>query len=296
MVDARDSRIAPANSLGSPAPTRADARRRAPRWCSGESQIRGGAAIVGSRKKMSPVVIENVTKRFRQGERAVTALSGISLEVARGQFVAVMGASGSGKSTLLHLIGGLTQPDEGRVVIDGTDISTLNDRELTLFRRRNIGLVFQSFNLIPTLTAEENVSLPLMLDRRNGELTSERINGLLTQLGLNERRHHRPDAMSGGEQQRVAIGRALVADPAVILADEPTGNLDSVNSRAVCELLRALSLEQGKTIVMVTHEPSVAAFAQEVAVIKDGNLVNRFATEEVDGSQQLALRYQESIR
>jgi len=245
---------------------------------------------------MSPVVIENVTKRFRQGERAVTALSGISLEVARGQFVAVMGASGSGKSTLLHLIGGLTQPDEGRVVIDGTDISTLNDRELTLFRRRNIGLVFQSFNLIPTLTAEENVSLPLMLDRRNGQLTSERINGLLTQLGLNERRHHRPDAMSGGEQQRVAIGRALVTDPAVILADEPTGNLDSVNSRAVCELLRALSLEQGKTIVMVTHEPSVAAFAQEVAVIKDGNLVNRFATEEVNGSQQLALRYQESIR
>jgi putative ABC transport system ATP-binding protein len=245
---------------------------------------------------MSPVVIENVTKRFRQGERAVTALSGISLEVARGQFVAVMGASGSGKSTLLHLIGGLTQPDEGRVVIDGTDISTLNDRELTLFRRRNIGLVFQSFNLIPTLTAEENVSLPLMLDRRNGQLTSERINGLLTQLGLNERRHHRPDAMSGGEQQRVAIGRALVTDPAVILADEPTGNLDSVNSRAVCELLRALSLEQGKTIVMVTHEPSVAAFAQEVAVIKDGNLVNRFPTEEVDGSQQLAARYQESIR
>ena len=245
---------------------------------------------------MSPVVIDNVTKRFRQGERAVTALCGISLQVARGQFVAVMGASGSGKSTLLHLIGGLTQPDEGKVVIDGTDISTLNDRELTLFRRRNIGLVFQSFNLIPTLTAEENVSLPLMLDRRNGQATSDRIDGLLNQLGLNGRRHHRPDAMSGGEQQRVAIGRALVTDPAVILADEPTGNLDSVNSKSVCELLRALSLEQGKTIVMVTHEPSVAAYAQEVAVIKDGNLVDRFPTEEVDGSQQLALRYQESIR
>jgi putative ABC transport system ATP-binding protein len=245
---------------------------------------------------MSPVVIDNVTKRFRQGDRAVTALRGISLEVSRGQFVAVMGASGSGKSTLLHLIGGLTQPDEGRVVIDGTDISTLNDRDLTLFRRRNIGLVFQSFNLIPTLTAEENVSLPLMLDRKNGQVTSDRIDALLNQLGLNGRRHHRPDAMSGGEQQRVAIGRALVTDPAVILADEPTGNLDSVNSKAVCELLRALSLEQGKTIVMVTHEPSVAAYAREVAVIKDGNLVDRFPTEEVDGSQQLALRYQESIR
>jgi len=245
---------------------------------------------------MSPVVIDNVTKRFRQGDRAVVALRGISLQVPRGQFLAVMGASGSGKSTLLHLIGGLTRPDEGKVVIDGTDIGALNDRELTLFRRRNIGLVFQSFNLIPTLTAEENVSLPLMLDRKNGQVTSDRIDELLNQLGLTGRRHHRPDAMSGGEQQRVAIGRALVSDPAVILADEPTGNLDSVNSKAVCELLRDLSHVHGKTIVMVTHEPSVAAYAQEVAVIKDGNLVDRFPTEEVDGSQQLALRYQESIR
>jgi putative ABC transport system ATP-binding protein len=245
---------------------------------------------------MSPVVIENVTKRFRQGDREVVALRGISLQVPRGQFLAVMGASGSGKSTLLHLVGGLTRPDEGKVVIDGTDIGALNDRELTLFRRRNIGLVFQSFNLIPTLTAEENVSLPLMLDRKNGQVTSDRIDELLNQLGLTERRHHRPDAMSGGEQQRAAIGRALVTDPAVILADEPTGNLDSVNSKAVCELLRDLSHVHGKTIVMVTHEPSVAAYAQEVAVIKDGNLVNRFPTEEVDGSQQLALRYQESIR
>ena len=245
---------------------------------------------------MSPVVIENVTKRFRQGDREVVALRGISLQVPRGQFLAVMGASGSGKSTLLHLVGGLTRPDEGKVVIDGTDIGSLNDRELTLFRRRNIGLVFQSFNLIPTLTAEENVSLPLMLDRKNGQVTSDRIDELLNQLGLTGRRHHRPDAMSGGEQQRAAIGRALVTDPAVILADEPTGNLDSVNSKAVCELLRDLSHVHGKTIVMVTHEPSVAAYAQEVAVIKDGNLVNRFPTEEVDGSQQLALKYQESIR
>jgi putative ABC transport system ATP-binding protein len=212
---------------------------------------------------MSPVVIDNVTKRFRQGDRAVVALRGISLEVPRGQFLAVMGASGSGKSTLLHLVGGLTRPDEGKVVIDGTDIAALNDRELTLFRRRNIGLVFQSFNLIPTLTAEENVSLPLMLDRKNGQVTSDRIDDLLNQLGLTGRRHHRPDAMSGGEQQRVAIGRALVTDPAVILADEPTGNLDSVNSKAVCELLRDLSHVHGKTIVMVTHEPSVAAYAQE---------------------------------
>jgi putative ABC transport system ATP-binding protein len=180
--------------------------------------------------------------------------------------------------------------------VNGTDLSGMGDKALTLFRRRNIGLVFQAFNLIPTLTAEENLSLPLMLDGRNDAASQKKVDDLLESLGLARRRHHRPDAMSGGEQQRVAIGRALVTDPAVILADEPTGNLDSVNSRAVCELLRALSLEQGKTIVMVTHEPSVAAFAQEVAVIKDGNLVNRFPTEEVNGSQQLALRYQESIR
>ena len=244
----------------------------------------------------APLVVEDAIKHFRQGDRLVAALAGVSLEVPRGQFLAIMGASGSGKSTLLHLMAGLTNPDAGRILINGEDLGKLNDRDLTLFRRRHIGLVFQSFNLIPTLTAEENVSLPLMLDRKNGQVTIDRIDGLLNQLGLNGRRHHRPDAMSGGEQQRVAIGRALVTDPAVILADEPTGNLDSVNSKSVCDLLRALSLEQGKTIVMVTHEPSVAAYAQEVAVIKDGNLVDRFPTEEVDGSQQLALRYQESIR
>lgn len=245
---------------------------------------------------MSPVVVENVSKQFKQGDRAVRALAGISLEVSRGQFIAVMGASGSGKSTLLHLMAGLTRPASGRIVIDGTDIATLKDRDLTLFRRRNIGLVFQSFNLIPTLTAEENLSLPLMLDRRNGQATSDRVEQLLTQLGLTSRRTHRPDAMSGGEQQRVAIGRALITDPAVILADEPTGNLDSMNSKAVCELLRDLSLVHGKTIVMVTHEPSVAAYAQEVAVIKDGKLINRFPIDDVNDSQELALRYQESIR
>ncbi len=245
---------------------------------------------------MSPVVVENVSKQFRQGERAVVALNGISLEVSRGQFIAVMGASGSGKSTLLHLIGGLTRPQSGRIIIDGTDISTMNDRELTLFRRRNIGLVFQSFNLIPTLTAEENLALPLMLDARDARLATERTEQLLTQLGLTSRRTHRPDAMSGGEQQRVAIGRALITDPAVILADEPTGNLDSMNSKAVCELLRDLSVVHGKTIVMVTHEPSVASYAQEVAVIRDGKLINRFATDELASGQDLAVKYQESLR
>src|SRR3954463_7155514 len=242
---------------------------------------------------MSPLVVENVRKEFKQGDRDVIALGGVSLEVAQGQFVAAMGASGSGKSTLLHLMAGLTRPDSGKVIINGTDISALSDRDLTLFRRRNIGLVFQSFNLIPTLTAEENLALPLMLEGKNGSDGAAKIEELLTSLGLASRRGHRPDAMSGGEQQRVAIGRALATDPAVILADEPTGNLDSANSHSVCELLRDLSSAQGKTIVMVTHEPTVAAYAQEVAVLKDGKLVDRFPTE---GEGSLATRYQECLR
>jgi putative ABC transport system ATP-binding protein len=244
----------------------------------------------------APLVVENVRKQFRQGDRSVAALDGVSLDVPQGQFLAVMGASGSGKSTLLHLMAGLATPDEGRVVVNGTELKGMGDKALTLFRRRHIGLVFQSFNLIPTLSAEENVALPLMLEGNNGEAGRAKVNELLESLGLSRRRHHRPDAMSGGEQQRVAIGRALVTDPAVILADEPTGNLDSANSRSVCELLRDLSVIHNKTIVMVTHEPSVAAYAQEVAVLKDGKLVRRFGTEEAGGGEGLALRYQESLR
>ena len=245
---------------------------------------------------MAPLVVENVAKQFRQGDRAVSALADVSLEVAQGQFLAVMGASGSGKSTLLHLMAGLTHADQGRILVNGTHLGELNDRDLTLFRRRNIGLVFQSFNLIPTLTAEENIALPLMLEGRNGSVGKAKVDELLNSLGLTSRRTHRPDAMSGGEQQRVAIGRALVSNPAVILADEPTGNLDSANSKSVCELLRDLCLVQNKTIVMVTHEPSVAVFAQEVAVIKDGRLVRRFPIEPSEGGQELAVRYQEALR
>ena len=239
---------------------------------------------------MSPLVIENVTKEFRQGESSITALAGISLEVQQGQFLAVMGSSGSGKSTLLHLMAGLTSPASGRVIVNGTDLSGMSDYELTLFRRRNIGLVFQAFNLIPTLTAEENVALPVMLEKRHASEISAKVDELLNTLGMSHRRAHRPDAMSGGEQQRAAIGRALVTNPAVILADEPTGNLDSTNSRAVCELLRDLSVIHNKTIVMVTHEPSVAAYASEVAVLKDGKLVERFATEETKSLESLAAR------
>jgi putative ABC transport system ATP-binding protein len=244
---------------------------------------------------MAPLVVDKVVKTFRQGDRSVTALSSITLEVQQGQFLAIMGASGSGKSTLLHLMAGLTNPDSGSVRINGTDLAGMPDRQLTLFRRRNIGLVFQSFNLIPTLSAEENIGLPLMLDGVNGIAMQTKVEGLLRNLGIVDRRLHRPDALSGGEQQRVAIGRALVADPAVILADEPTGNLDSASSRSVCELLRDLCVIHGKTIVMVTHEPVVGAYAGEVAVIRDGQLVDRFATDGLNG-HDLAAKYADCLR
>lgn len=244
----------------------------------------------------SPLIVENVTKSFRQGDRLVRALGGISLDVQEGQFLAIMGASGSGKSTLLHLMAGLTHPDGGRILIRGQELGRMNDRDLTRFRRRNIGLVFQSFNLIPTLTAEENIALPLMLDGKARQHIGGKVEQLLDILDIAPRREHRPDAMSGGEQQRVAIARALVTDAAVILADEPTGNLDSANSRSVCEVLRDLSAVHNRTIVMVTHEPSVAAYAQEVAVLKDGQLVQRFPTQGPEAGQELAARYQECLR
>ncbi|MGN6627527.1 MAG: ABC transporter ATP-binding protein, partial [Tepidisphaeraceae bacterium] len=185
---------------------------------------------------MSPLSLENVSKTYAQGSRRVTALSGVSFDVEAGSFVAIMGASGSGKSTLLHLMAGLTQADSGTVSINGSNLRGLNDKELTRFRREQIGLVFQAFNLIPTVTATENILLPLRLGRRVTAADEQRVSEILTLLGLEHRRHHRPDALSGGEQQRVAIGRALINDPAVMLADEPTGNLDSVSSRSVCEL------------------------------------------------------------
>jgi len=244
---------------------------------------------------MSPLIVENVTKNFRQGDASVPALAGISLSVPAGQFLAIMGASGSGKSTLLHLMAGLAYPDSGRVIINDQDLTELDDNALTLFRRKQIGLVFQAFNLIPTLTAEENLALPLLLEGRKACEISAKVEELLGRLGLIGRRHHRPDALSGGEQQRIAIGRALVSDPAVILADEPTGNLDSTNSKAVCELLRDLSVIHNKTIIMVTHEPAVAAYATEVAVLKDGKLVERFATEAAKNGQGLAMKYQELV-
>jgi len=241
----------------------------------------------------APLCVEKLSKRFHQGNAVIEAVRDLSLTVERGAFVAVMGASGSGKSTLLHLIAGMTRPDEGHVLVDGEDLSGLSDRELSLFRRRRIGLVFQAFNLIASLTAEQNILLPLLCDGREPE--QGKLDSLLQRLGLGERRRHRPDALSGGEQQRVAIGRALIADPSIILADEPTGSLDSVSGQALCRLLRELRDEQGRTIVMVTHEPAVAAWAERIVVLKDGALLTEFPTSQFPDTHSLAAYYQEIV-
>jgi len=242
---------------------------------------------------MSPLQVQSVTKSYKQGSRRVLALNEFSLDVPEGKFLAIMGASGSGKSTLLHLMAGLTNPDGGALTIRGQQLANLSDAALTKFRREHIGLVFQAFNLIPTLSARENILLPLRLERKPTAADQSRVDELLSLLRLGERGTHRPDALSGGEQQRVAIGRALINNPAVLLADEPTGNLDSANAKSVCELLADLSKTHGKTIVVVTHEPSVAVYADEVVVLKDGRLVDRFATESLD-TQTLATRYQQA--
>jgi len=205
-----------------------------------------------------------------------------------------MGASGSGKSTLLHVMAGLTRPDMGQVVVDGQDLSAMSDHQLTLFRRRHIGLVFQAFNLIPTLTAQDNVLLPALADGRTMGMDGQ-MDNLLHRLGLTERRRHRPDAMSGGEQQRVAIARAMIGDPSIILADEPTGSLDSVTGQSICRLLQELCEEQGRTIVVVTHEPSVAVWAERIIVLKDGRILTEFPTSQFHDAHSLAAHYQDIV-
>jgi putative ABC transport system ATP-binding protein len=241
-----------------------------------------------------PLSVERLTKRFRQGDATVEALKDVSLSIARGQFVAVMGASGSGKSTLLHVMAGLTRPDQGQVAVDGQNLAAFSDYHLTLFRRRHIGLVFQAFNLIPTLSARDNVLLPLLADGR-GNLGDGPLDELLVRLGLADRQRHRPDALSGGEQQRVAIARAIIGDPSIILADEPTGSLDSVTGQSICKLLRELCKQQGRTIVVVTHEPAVAIWAERIVVLKDGRVLTEFPTEQFRDVHQLAAHYQDVV-
>ncbi len=221
-----------------------------------------------------PVEISHLSKTYRSGDRAVHALAEVSLTVQSGEFLAVMGASGSGKSTLLHLMAGLTTPTSGSVTINGVDLAGMNDSARTRFRLENIGVVFQAFNLIPSLTAEQNILLPSRIaKKRNNEFVPSELEELLDMLEIRERRAHRPDALSGGEQQRVAIGRALSMKPALLLADEPTGNLDSENSDKLCALLRELCDKQDRTVVVVTHEKSVADWADRCVILRDGRLL-----------------------
>jgi putative ABC transport system ATP-binding protein len=214
------------------------------------------------------VAARDLVRRYGDGDCAVGAVAGISLEVPSGQFTAIMGPSGSGKSTLMHLLAGLDRPTEGSVEIAGQDITTMSDKKLTLLRRKHIGFVFQAFNLVPTLTAEENVTLPLSIAGK--KIDRSWVDSVLERVGLDDRRSHRPAEMSGGQQQRVAVARALVAEPTVLFADEPTGNLDSHTSAEVLALLREAASVYGQTIVMVTHDEGAAEAADRVIHFVDG--------------------------
>ena len=221
--------------------------------------------------KAPAVAATAVTRRYGDGESAVDALRGVTLEVPAGQFTAVMGPSGSGKSTLMHLLAGLDSPSSGTVEIGGEDITTMSDKQLTKLRRRHIGFVFQQFNLLPTLTAEENILLPLSIAGRKADKAD--LEALIARVGLDDRRRHRPSEMSGGQQQRVAIARALISRPTVLFADEPTGNLDSASGVQILALLREAVELDGQTTLMVTHDPRAAAAADRVVFIADGRIV-----------------------
>ena len=214
----------------------------------------------------------DVRKVFKQGENEITALAGITMDIAQGSFAVIMGPSGSGKSTLLHLIGGLDRPSSGDLLVDGRLIGQMADDQVTLFRRNKIGFVFQFFNLLPTLTALENVALPLVLDGRSKSEAENQAQALLKQVGLEQRKRHLPEELSGGEIQRVAMARALAFNPPLLLADEPTGNLDSNNGNAVLSLLREISKEEGCTVVMVTHSEEAARYGDRRIYLRDGRI------------------------
>ena len=221
---------------------------------------------------MYVIEARDLRKDFGTGEARVSALKGVDLRIPKGELVAIMGRSGSGKSTLLHILGGVESPTSGQILLDNIDISTLDDDQRTLMRRKKIGFIFQSFNLLPTLTAEENVSLPMILDGCPEKEAAQRALDWLGEVGMSHRRSHIPSTMSGGEQQRVAIARALAINPSLILADEPTGNLDSNNGVLVMRLLKKLVADQGYSIVMVTHDPDVAAQADRLIRLHDGQV------------------------
>lgn len=221
---------------------------------------------------MTILSVEGLTKIYGSGDTAVTALDHVSFTVEKGEFVAIVGASGSGKSTLMNLIGGIDEPTSGRIVIDGQELYAMNESARAIFRRRNIGMVFQFYNLVPTLTAAENIMLPYLLDKREPE--KSRLDEILALTGLTERAGHLPSALSGGQQQRVSLGRALINDPAFILADEPTGNLDSHASRDVMELLQVANRRYQQTLLLITHDEKIALMADRILTLADGRLVS----------------------
>jgi putative ABC transport system ATP-binding protein len=228
---------------------------------------------------MGVLQAKDLHKQYTLGEHSVKALDGVDFQVERGEFVAIMGPSGSGKSTLLHLLGGLDHPSNGSVILAGKPLSGISDNEATLARRHHIGFIFQFFNLVPTLDAEENILLPVIIDGKDPKDYGERLDSLLELVGLQNRRHHRPDQLSGGEQQRVAIARALITRPAVVLADEPTGNLDSKSGKVIMELLRKSCDEMGQSIVEVTHDARAAAYADRVIFLRDGQIEQEIRLE-----------------
>jgi putative ABC transport system ATP-binding protein len=214
----------------------------------------------------------NLTKIYGTGDAAVTAVDHLDLNIQKGEFTAIVGASGSGKSTLLHLLGGVDAPDEGRVEIDGESIYDLNDEKRSILRRRKIGYVFQTYNLIPVLTVEENIKMPVLLD--GNQVDQEKIDRIIDILGLSARKNHMPNQLSGGQQQRVAIGRAIINNPAIVLADEPTGNLDKKNSEDIMDLLIKSVREMEQTLVLITHEMDIASMADRIIHLEDGKIVS----------------------
>jgi len=222
-----------------------------------------------------PVVsIRKLTKLYRQGDINVTALHNVSLDIAPGEFLVLMGPSGSGKSTLLHILAGVDRPTSGECFVQGVNVAKLSETELADWRNQNVGFVFQSFNLIPVLTAAENVELPLLLTRLGRKQRRKQVQIALELVGLADRGHHLPKQLSGGQEQRVAIARALVTDPALIVADEPTGNLDAHSAQEVLEILRSLSRDSGKTVIMVTHDPKAASFGSRTVHLEKGELTD----------------------
>ena len=221
---------------------------------------------------MEILKVEHLTKKYGKGESEVIAVNDISFSVKKGEFIAIVGSSGSGKSTLLHLIGGVDKPTSGKVFIEGKDIYSLNDDDLAIFRRRQVGLIYQFYNLIPILNVEENITLPCDLDGK--KVDERKLGELLKTLGLEDRKKHLPNQLSGGQQQRVSIGRSLINDPAIVLADEPTGNLDSKSSQEIVELLKLSNKKYNQTIIMITHNLEIAKIADRVIKIEDGKIIN----------------------